>query len=169
MDERVRSLSEHRTTNSILTAAVVAVYLGLVLAGATPQLVAQTPQTQAIQRRGSESVEPLQSLSAVANAKGTASSGVESDFGRSSDVSNLDLSRPDALFRLSLAFAATDLAKADVSTSVTRLDEVLIEQDPQTADRVHNADLDAISSARFSQAVPLPRGSLAPLLAINAK
>jgi len=152
-----------------LTAAVVAVYLGLVLAGATPQLVAQTPQTQAIQRRGSESAEIPQSLSPVTNAKGTDSSGIESDFGRPSEGTNLDLSRPDALFRLSLAFAATDLARADVSTPVTRLDEVLIEQDPQTADRVHNADLDAISSERFSQAVPLPRGSLATLLATNAK
>jgi len=41
MDGRARRLSEHRTTNSILTAAVVAVYLGLVLAGATPQVFAQ--------------------------------------------------------------------------------------------------------------------------------
>lgn len=152
-----------------MTAAVVAVYLGLVLAGATPQLVAQTPQSQAIQRRGFENLEIPQSLSVITNAKGTDSSGIASDVGRSSEGTNLDLSRPDALFRLSLAFAATVLAQATVAAPVTRLNEVLIEQDPQTGDRVHNAHLSAISSERSSHEVPLPRGSLATLFAPNAK
>jgi len=143
-----------------LTAAVVAVYLGLVLAGATPQLVAQTPQTQAIHRRSSsEKHDPSSNLADTGQANPVASPNADADPGCTSGRQALEVSQTD-IFRLAIAFAAADVALTPASTLVTHLDQGTAELRPLLAERIHNAALDAISAERFSRAVPLPRGSL---------
>jgi len=142
-----------------LTAAVVAVYLGLVLAGATPQPVAQTSQPQSIQRR-SENAGLPSDLAELAQPK-TEPSAARIAADASSCPKSLGLSQTDAIFRLSLAFAAADLARTTATKRSIEIRQLPRKQASQLVISVHNAGLDAISSERFSNAVPLPRSDTA--------
>ncbi|MCE7962495.1 MAG: hypothetical protein DYH05_08370 [Acidobacteria bacterium ACB1] len=148
-------MSEHRTTNSILTAAVVAVYLGLVLAGATPQFVAR-------------SEKPAQSVRFVQKRvvrDGSQANAVSDLFAAKADIQTTGLSKSAkgngevrdlrSPVQISLELATADLTSDRIATDVFA---DLVPSTPRTVlDRIQNADLSAISTEIASRSIPLPR------------
>lgn len=140
-----------------MTAAVVAVYLGLVLAGATPQLVAQTPQQHSIQRRSEvREFEPAVTERSTSNDPSGSTNGLAAADGSE----RLDLSQAEASLHLSLVFAAAEVAQTHTSTIAVIADEALDASVSSLGERIHRAGLDAISSTAFARSVPLARSGL---------
>ncbi len=155
MNERVRKLSEHRTTNSILTAAVVAVYLGLVLAGATPQFVARSQNAaqsvRSVQKRVVRDGSQPNAVSDLFAAKGE---GPSTRLSKSVEGKTefRDCRSP---VQISLELAAADLTHDRTATDVLA---DLVPSTPRTVrDRIQDADLSAISTELASRSIPLPR------------
>lgn len=140
-----------------MTAAVVAVYLGLVLAGATPQLVAQTPQQHSIQRRSEvREFEPKLSERTASNDSEESTISLPG----SDETKQLDLSRSDASLYLALAFAAADSSRTHISTNAVSSAEAFAGSLSSLSERIGYAHLDALASFTFARSVPLARSGL---------
>lgn len=140
-----------------MTAAVVAVYLGLVLAGATPQLVAQTPQQHSIQRRSEvREIEPV----VTERSTSVDPEGSTNGLAAADRSERLDLSQAEASLHLSLVFAAAEAAQTHTSTNAAIADEAFDASVSSLGERIHRAGLDAISSTAFARSVPLARSGL---------
>ena len=148
-------MSEERTKNSVLTAAIVAVYLGLVLAGATPQFVARSQNAaQSVRFVQKRVVRDGSQPNAVSDLFAAKAEGPSTGLSKSveSNVKVRDLRSP---VQVSLELAAADLTSDRCATDVFA---DLVPSAPRTGcDRIQNADLAAISTEIASRSIPLPR------------
>lgn len=147
-------MSEHRTTNSILTAAVVAVYLGLVLAGATPQVVSRSQNSaqyaRFVQKRDVRDGSQPGTISDL-----LASKAEDSSAGLYKTVEgNEEFRDRRSLVQISLELAAADLTS---NTAATIFSDLATSSTRTVCERIQTADLAAISSEIASRSIPLPR------------